>query len=371
MPHRLRLLKSLLVLLLCGLFLPSTVEAQNVDDRTSARNLPPVRFTIGSVYQQWEYEGVSLHEFSAPLSLQLQASPNLGFSLGINQAIAGGDGLEQVNGLTDVQLNADYLVRLDKHRVIFNVGATLPTGKSRFSEREFETVSRLHLSQYNFRVPYFGQGASIAPGVALIATLSRSVVASLGATYRYRNAFEPISDLVQTYDWGNELLFTIGGEAQIGKTVSVALDAIYTQYDSDKIGDAVVYEAGRRLMAIVRLDKSFHEKKISLIARYRDSDSNRVFDSGALRPEVLSAFPGLYQFSTHYRFRPGPRVDAGFLLRGTWFEADFAFDKLSIFDLGSTWNVAISPVVTLSIQATYSFGDLSGFDAGMGINVIL
>jgi len=351
-------------------FRVAVAEDGNRDD-DPVRKVPPIRISVSSFYQRWTRGGASLREFSLPVTAQLRLRPNFSVSVGVSQAFVEGDDLEQVNGLTDVQLAFDYLVRFENSRLVFNLGLNVPTGTSRLSDEAYETAFQLGLSQYDFQVPHFGQGTSVAPGIAFVTAVTRKLVVSLGASYRSRGSFEPIAGLPDAYEWGDEQLYTIGGAWQLGSTLSFSADAIYTRYEADKIGGVTVYEAGSRLTAQVQLHKNLRMHDLWLSIRYRTVDTNRVLTGGTLRPESVRAFPGLLKLSSHYRVRLSPALRATVHVEGTRYEADFAFEQLDVFGIGIAPEISLSPAVTIPFQVKYAFGDLEGLEAGLGVVAIL
>ena len=347
------------------------VADEGYRDDDPVRKIPPIRISLASSFQRWTQDGVSLQEFSLPITAQLRLRPNFNVSVGISQAFAEGDELEQVSGLTDVHLSFDYLVRLGSSRLVFNLGLNVPTGTSQLSDAAYETAFQLGLSQYDFRVPHFGQGTSVAPGMAWVTAVTKKLVISLGASYRFRGSFEPVSGLPDEYDWGDELLFTIGGMWQLGRTLSFSADAIYTRYEVDRIGDIIVYAAGSRLTAQAQLHKNLRMHDLWLSVRYRTVDTNQVLTGRTVRPESTRAFPGLFNLSGHYRVRLSPILRATVHVEGTRYEADFAFEQMDVFGIGIAPELSLAPAVTIPFQIKYAFGDLEGLEAGLGVVAIL
>jgi hypothetical protein len=247
----------------------------------------------------------------------------------------------------------------------------MPTGASRLSDEAYATAFQLSLSQYDFQVPYFGQGTSEAPGVAFVTAVTEKLVLSIGATYRYRGAFEPITGLPEAYEWGDELLFTVGGAWQLGRTLSLSGDAVLARYNADKIGGAVVYEAGNRLAAQAHLHKSLRRHDLWLGLRYRTVETSHIGTGGTLRPELAKAYPGLLELSGRYRVRLNPWLRATLHVEGTRYEADFEFEQTDVYGIGFAPEVSLAPAVTIPIQVRYAFGDLEGLEAGLGLVAVL
>ncbi len=361
---------SFLTLLAISQFILLPALAQEVTFETKSRKAPPTRISTGVSYQNWSHEDKSIHELSTLLGVELLILPELRANVGVSRAVAGADGLDEISGLTDVQLGIDYVIDLDESQVIVNLGATLPTGTSQFSETEFELTSQLNLSQYNFRVPYFGQGGSLAPGIAYVSTLSDAVVISLGASYRVRGTFEPITGLAEDYHWGNEWLFTFGAEGHVGKTLTVSGDVTYTQFDDDKVGGAVAFSEGSHVLARMALKKEMKSKEARLIARYRKIMNNRqVADLGLIALGV-NVFPDLFNMALHYKFRSTKRISATVIAESIWYDDDVIFEKLQIFGISVAPVITITPAITLPLNVQYKLGDLDGLELGAGLSIV-
>lgn len=80
-----------------------------------------------------------------------------------SQATASGDNIQTINGITDTQLSFSY--HFEPVNLIFNLGLNLPSGKKRFTSEEFQTSSLISTNIFNFKVPGFGQGLNISPGL--------------------------------------------------------------------------------------------------------------------------------------------------------------------------------------------------------------
>ena len=299
-----------------------------------ARILPPVRISFATTYQSLDVDGQSINELSTPLSAQFFLFPDFGVSVGVSQARASGNELEQINGITDVQLSLDYLIRLEDSRFILSVGANLPSGTNQFTDPEYETSLQLARIQYGFRVPYFGQGSSITPGLAFISSISANWVVSLGGAYRFRSPYKPIDGLMQEYEWGNELMFTLGLGGELAHRLSLSLDATYTSYDDDTIGETTVYKAGRQVTAQALVHKALPNQDLWVTAKYRMADSGEVLTGSAFQPELLKSFPDYFKLIAQYRVKISSPFRATFLGESAWYGRDVTSDDLGVYGLG-------------------------------------
>jgi hypothetical protein len=343
-------------------------QQASVDD--PVRTFPPIRISMASMYQQWTQDGISVNELSIPISAQLQPLPNLEVQVGVSQASAKGDGFEQVSGLTDLQVAFAYRIELKRVQLQTTLGLNVPTGTSQLSTAAYVTTYQLGQSQYNFLVPHFGQGASIAPGVAGVLSLTETLTLGAGLTLHLRDSFEPVDGLLNAYDWGNEYLFTAGAEWQANATLTVSTDALYTRYDADRIGAATIYEAGRRLMLQAHLQQHLGKHTVAVAVRYRDVGENRALVRGVLTPEAVRTFPGYARLTGSYGVRLTPALRATIHADGTRYEDAVGFEPLTVYAAGLAPEISLTPAIAVPILVRYSFGDLDGIEASLGLTAI-
>jgi len=335
-----------------------------------ARTFPPISISIASMYQEWTQDGRSVRELSIPISARMQPLPHLNVLVGLSQASAEGDGFEQVSGLTDLQVAFEYLLRLKTVQLRANLGLNVPTGKSRLSTPAYETTYQMGQSQYNFLVPHFSQGSSIAPGLAGVLPITETLALGIGFTFHLRGSFEPVDGLLDAYDWGNELLFTAGAEWQASPTLAFSADALYTRYEADQIGETTVYEAGRRVMVQAQLQQYLGRHTVGVAVRYRDVGVNQAFVSGALGPEEVRAFPGYARLSGSYGVRLTASLRTTIHVEGTRYEETLDLEPLTVYAAGLAPEISLSPAITVPLFVRYSFGDLDGIEASLGLSAI-
>ena len=332
------------------------------------RRVPPVRISIGAAYQQWTLEdNSSLQETSFPLSLETILIPNLSLNLGVSQAIAEGDNYEQVTGLTDFQVGLNYQMLFQRSRLTLSLGIVAPTGDSKLSTEAYDTAFQLGIHQFGFRVAHFGQGTVVAPSLALVSILSQRFVVSLAASFRIRGEFEPVANLPEAYDLGNELLFAAGAVYRLGPQLDVSADVLFTQYSEDTVGGGVVYEPGNRFTAMVQLHRHTTGQDLWLALRYRTIDTNNILTNGTLQPEFTPAFPGFLQMSAQYRVRLATAIRTTIHASRTSYEASFPFDELDIIGVGVSPEFTLSPSFSVPLHATYRLGDIEGIDVGISL----
>ena len=357
------------LVLVLGLSVQDANAQREMNDVT--RTLPPVRIALGATYQSLDVDDQSINELSLPLSAQFFPIPDLGVRVGMSQASVTGSDIADVDGITDVQLALDYLIRLEDSRFIVSLGANLPSGTNQLTDPEYETSLQLARIQYGFRVPYFGQGSSITPGLAIITTLAPNWVVSVGGAYRLRNPFEPIDGLADEYEWGDELMVTFGIGGELAPRLSLALDATYTNYDDDKIGETTVYKAGRQVTAQAQVHRALPNQDIWLTAKYRSANSGEVLTGSAFQAELLKSFPDFFKLTGQYRAKVSTPLRITVLGESAWYGEDVSFDALGVYGVGVMPEFFLSPAISIPVHSKLIFGDISGFELGVGIVAVL
>ena len=276
-----------------------------------------------------------------------------------------------MSGVTDVQLALEYQVFFENSRLIASLGMNLPSGTNQLSSSAYETAEQLALAQYGFNVPHFGQGGSFAPGLAFVTSVTPNMIVSLGGTYRVRSSFEPISELADQYEWGNELMLTFGAGAELSTGLSLSADLIYTSYGEDKIGDVTVFQTGNQVVAQAQIHKNMNNQDIWLTGKYRTIDANEVLAEGNIQTELLKSFPGFAKVTGQYSTKLSPTFRGSVVAESTWYEEDAAFEALGVYSIGIIPAFSVTPAVTIPLHARMIFGDLSGYEVGVGITAIL
>ena len=119
-------------------------------------------------FQMWSIESnYDISEISFPIMVYFPISRKFNLSLRSNQANIAGD-VNTLSGLADTQLSCSY--HLENAHLVFNVGLNLPSGKKELTVTEFQTSSQIAYSYFNFKVPGFGQGFNVSPGISWAAS---------------------------------------------------------------------------------------------------------------------------------------------------------------------------------------------------------
>lgn len=342
---------------------------------------PPVRISIGALYQSYSNDDSDISEFSIPLVLSAPLGQSFGLSLIANQASATGDDLESVSGLSDAQVGLSYFQRVGTGSVVVSIGANLPSGKRELTPDEFETSIFLSQHFYNFRVPGFGQGLNLSPGIVAAFPVSETVVLGVGAAYQVKGGYKPQDGMEDEYNPGDEILLTGGFDVRAGSASNLSADVTYTRYGGDTLGDLDVYTSGDKVTATVQWLSYLRANVVRLVARYRSqAKSSRPAVLGAA-DEELRTLPSQVWLLGSYRHQLSPAFHVGVLAQARLFgetETSAAtpfgpafFESKTLFDLGLTPEVALSETVDLRVRLLYTLGDFTGFEAGGGLAIEL
>ena len=359
--------RILLLLLLLGL----AAEGAAQDDALYlSSQQQPVRISIGASYQSYAEDGGDLSEFSIPLAISIPLGRRLGVSVLASQASASGDNVESVSGVSDAQVGLSYYQQVGQGSVVLSLGANLPSGKRELTQDEFATSIFLSQHFYNFRVPGFGQGFNVSPGLVVALPVSEDVVLGVGASYQVKGGYKPIEGM-DDYDPGDEILLTGGFDYRLSRTTNLSADVTYTRYGSDTFGGRDVYTSGDKLTITAQLLGYLRVHELRLVARYRGlSKGSRPAVPGAA-DESLQTLPGQVLLRGSYRHRVSPAFTLGLLAQARLFDETDVFEARNLFDVGLAPVVALSDKVALRLRFLYTLGNFTGFETGGGLAVEL
>ena len=350
----------------------SSAEAQV--GQSASRRQDYIR--IMPIYQRWtEGNGNRFAQFSVPIYVRLALGRNLAVAMRGGQAMASGDNLQKLSGLTDTQLSCNYSMA----NFIFTLGLNLPSGKRALTYDEFLTTSLLSLNHYNFQVPNYGQGFNVSPAFTWALPVSEKFAVGLGASYQYKGRFKPLA-LIDNYDPGDEVLLTGGLDWRAGETAKLSIDLIFTLYGTDKIDASAVFAAGNRVVTHAQFRQNFAHDELWLFARYLRRGKNSLAVGGALLPEDKKSAPDQIEIIGHYSHRFNRRAAAGFLAEARYFTKPPAADiftsaGITIIGLGVAPEFSPSPRFKILTRFKHLFGssrggqNISGLEAGLGMGL--
>lgn len=326
----------------------------------------PASVSVETIYQRFNDDDASIAEVSVPLSLHLPLGNNLSLGLRSNYAAVSGDDLETTAGIGDVQLTASYFQPLGAASLVASLGLNATTGASTLSFDEFRTATLASQTVYDLRVPTFGQGIRVAPALTLALPAGERAAVGFGLAYHYRGPYEPLRDVGDQYDPGEEVLLTAGADVQLGEASSASLDLSFGLNGTDRWG-SLDYEPGHSFAATAQylLFLGFHE--LRAVARYRTRGEGDLPEAAAPAETVV---PTQMAFLIDGRYEVNPEVRVGALARVRSYGESVLFpERQTLFDLGLTPEWAATERVALVGRFVYTLGSFNGVTAGGGLRI--
>ena len=358
--------RLLLALLLLAVAAPAWAQQPSALYASGERQ--PIVVSMEGLYQRYTDDGEDISEVSMPLGIRVPIGNNIALGLQTNYASVSGSDIETVSGIGDVQAIASYFQPVGVGSLVLSIGFNATTGNSALTFDELRTSTLAGQTAYDLRVPTFGQGLRVAPAVTYAFPVGERVALGLGASYQYRGPYEPLEDLPDQYDPGEEVLLTAGADLEITPTSSFSVDLSLGINGSDSFGpegNEQAFEPGNTVTATGQylLLLGFHE--IRAVARYRGRTAGDLPDSAL---DAETAVPTQFQFFTDGRFELTPTVELGARLRARYYGESALFeDAQTLFDIGIRPAVALTDQVALTTRFDYTLGSFSGFTAGGGL----
>lgn len=330
---------------------------------------------VSSYYQSWEMANTSnINEFSTPIFLYLPFGYAFNITAHANFAKITGDNVQGISGFTDTQIALNY--HFENANLLFTLGINLPSGKKQLTLNEFLSSSLISYSVFRFHVPNFGEGVGIAPGFTWALPLSDNVVAGIGATYQLKEGFKPLETFSDEYDPGDEILLTAGMDFRLNNTTSLSTDVIFTNFNTDKIGENEIFSSGNKWVFNLQFRKNINFNELWLFARYRSRSKNQLVQAGMLIDEQEKTTPNQVDVMAHYRMRFRQTMYFRILAEARFFQdtsSDFSGARL--FGLGIMPEFSLSRNVMLPVRFLFFSGnlknkvDLNGFEAGLALTM--
>jgi hypothetical protein len=322
-------------------------------------------------YQGWRQNGNDISQISVPVYAYAPLSRSLGLTLRNNPASATGDNLADLKGFTDTQIGLSY--HLEAANLVLHLGVGVPSGLRELTIEEFQTSVALSFDYFDFRAPNFGKGFTAAPGFSWAFPASEKVVLGLGASYLYNGKYQPIAEMPQDYDAGDEIQFTAGFDILFNPTTFFTGDVIYTLYEADKLGEQEVFESGDKFVANLQFQKFFAFNELLLQAIYRGRGKNSMLVNGELQLVDKTATPDQFGLFGLYRLRIHPKFYLGFIAEGRYFQETDLYPALFLIGGGIAPEMTLS--TTVKIISRFKFlggqfenaGNLNGLEAGLGV----
>ena len=351
------------LLLIVSLFILPVAMAQDAYIGSAPR---PIRITTGAVYQQYADADSRLQQVSFPITAFVPVSRPFAVSFAASPALVSGEAVASLQGLSDAQIALSYYQRMGAASGVFSLSANLPSGKRALTQEEFETSALLSQNFYGFRLPVFGQGLNLSPGVTFAFPAGDQAVLGIGASYQYRGSFEPLVGMTDSFKPGDEILITGGGDVRVADAWALSADITYTLYQADRLGDEDVYETGDQLAVSIQALGNLGTNQLRVFGRFRNKGKSTLPVAGASVPAPRTE-PTQGRLLISYRVRVLETVHATLIAQGRYFEATDLFDARSLFDIGAGQEFVITPEVSLTSRFVYTFGSFPGVEIGGGL----
>lgn len=350
----------------------SSAAAQQPFDVSLTSERQPVRIALQPTWQHYDDEGQAIAEWSMPLVAVVPLGDDMMFGLRTGVASAGGTDLTQVTGLGDVQATLSYTRPVGAGSIIANLGVNLPSGTTALAADEFETMTRLSQNFYGFRMPGLGQGFNVAPGATWAVPAGEHVMVGLGASYQWRGSYTPVDALDGRYNPGNEVRLTGGLDVQVGPTATLSGDVTLTLFGDDTIDDVEQYGPGRKLTLTGQYLHTMGFNALRAVVRYRSQARSSVpVGVGGGTDERLRVLPNQGTAFVTYRYRVQERVHIVWRVDGRFFGETAVYASKSLVSVGAAPELAFDDGWTLTPRFAYTFGSLTGVEAGLGVAVEL
>ncbi len=292
----------------------------------------------------------------------------LNFSLQTAQATTYGD-FKKVGGWSDVQLGA--AAQIEQAHLSVSIGLNIPAGKTELTTEEFATAALVSNPVFDYRVPSWGQGFNINPGVAWVYEASRNVVVGVAGAYQYKGTYRPQKDFGE-YNPGDEIVFTGGADFKINESSSVALDAVFTTYGTDQLDGADVFAPGAAVSINGQYKKFFKNDELRLYARFRSKGKGDF-------PTRVE--PNRTEFHVSYLVAASRSFSLGLLATARFFEeTDAGLSGAQLFGFQLSPTFQLSPSIRMPFRFRYDAGSttfitpsnrfsekIGGFEVSVGL----
>ncbi|NQT26016.1 hypothetical protein HQ585_11715 [candidate division KSB1 bacterium] len=336
------------------------VQAQNA---SLISQQPYVKLNLS--YQSWQSEAIiNSSEIVTPLSIYYPMNRQTAFMLRSSQGSFKGDGLSNLSGLGDTQLTALY--HLIDSNILFQLGVNLPTGQSPLTWEQFQSSIQLGQIHYGYRLPHFGQGLNISPGVSWAKPINEQTVLGLGAAFQLSGSYQPLADFDQKYNPGNEILLTGGVDYQFDKITALSFDLILSFYGTDEYDTTEVYKSGNKIVATLQFQKYFGVKHLHLMARFRSRTKSQSVSGGILVQDEEKTYPDQLQALARYTLRMNPKTRIVLIGEAQYFFNMIEMESLSLIGIGVSPRYQVSPKAILTGRLKLNTGFFKGYSKTMG-----
>lgn len=320
-------------------------------------------------YQSWQSEMIiNSSEIATPLEIYYPMNRQTAFMLRSSQGAFKGEDLSDLSGFGDTQLTALY--HLSDNNILLQLGLNLPTGKSPLTREQFQSSMLLGQTFYGYRLPNFGQGLNLSPGISWANPVSDQLILGLGLAYQLSGTYQPLSEDDRKYNPGNEILLTGGVDYQFDKITALSFDLILSFYGTDKFDTTEVYKAGNKIVATLKFQKYLGMNHLQLMGRFRSRTKSQSVSGGELVEDEYKTHPDQLHALARYTLRRNPKTRITLIGEAQYFFNMIDLESLSLVGVGVSPRHRLSPNTILSGRLKFSTGFFKGYSKSIrGVEV--
>jgi hypothetical protein len=319
-------------------------------------------------YVEDDEVGAALTQTSIPVQIVVPFQRQWQLSVRGSGAAVSSDDLENLSGLSDVQVAVSYARQVGEGSLIVTGTANAPTGKQELSSDELLTARLLSQSFYRFRVPSFGQGFGAGAGVTWALPVSDVVVLGFGGSFGYRGAYEPFEAQADEYDPGEEVRLTAGIDFRLSRTSALSADVSAFTYGTDTINGTNTFEAGNQITARIQYLLKTGFQTFRAVARYRGQQKSVVPVTEGTNQQ-LQVLPSQASFRTRFSTRVSDGIFLGGTLSSQWYDKTEAFQSKFLFRGSLEPQFVVGDHFVMIPRIAYAGGDITGVEGGLGLLV--
>ena len=350
--------------------------------------------SIMPVYENWNVLNNSVFsEITNSVSMNYYASRDSRISFATKYASVGGD-LNKLNGFSDSQIS--FAQSLTKYNLILRLGINLPSGKTKLTTNQYQTLKIISQGLFGLRTPDFGQGTNFILGATWVHQVSDNFVIGLGLSYQIKTEYQPLQEYSWKYKPANEISVTGGFDLKFPGTQTLTGDATGIFYGNDKMNGNEVFSSGSRTLLDLMYKKYIGYNKFSAMLFYSIVSEKYYFqnvfsDINILNNLTPTEIQLLYSQVDNVKLNPNrlymraafdqrltPSISMGYGLFASVFEKTVSFfSGYTVYGLMLTPDFKISPSVNIPLLLKYSRGsaankpDLQNYTVGAGISLSL
>ena len=280
-------MRGLMPLALAAVLAPSA-RAQSIFDAEYRLAPQILSYHFKAPFEQ------TVTEFALPVFVSMPFGPSFTFDVGTAYAmarVAKGDGVSQINGLTDTQLRGNYTFGNDF--VVITGGVNLPTGRATVDPDQISAAGIIGSDFLAFPISNMGTGLAATAGIAVARPLGDWNL-GFGGSLRKSQSYTPFNLDAQSirFQPGNEYRARVGADHPFG-TGRASVGVTFSAFGNDDAGGSV-YNTGNRVITQAVVTNQLNQVDITVAAYdlFRGS-GNYAGGLPAGKENILNGFVGL------------------------------------------------------------------------------